>query len=171
MVGSTNHLERLDPGIAKRPSRFDRKYFFDNPNEDERVLYMQFWQRKLADNKDIEFPDKICRAAAKITKDFSFAYLQEAMVAALLALARTSDVFSERTCLECMEAHDQPVDGSSCDQKAVQLSRLMYDWIWHVRRIDQDDKDLDSYVLWREIKKQVRTLRHELETEKGSTKK
>src|SRR6266480_5472516 len=23
MVGSTNHLERLDPGIAKRPSRFD----------------------------------------------------------------------------------------------------------------------------------------------------
>lgn len=25
MVGSTNHLDRLDPGIAKRPSRFDRK--------------------------------------------------------------------------------------------------------------------------------------------------
>lgn len=25
MIGSTNHLDRLDPGIAKRPSRFDRK--------------------------------------------------------------------------------------------------------------------------------------------------
>jgi len=28
MIGSTNHLERLDPGISKRPSRFDRKYHY-----------------------------------------------------------------------------------------------------------------------------------------------
>lgn len=26
MIGSTNHLDRLDPAIANRPSRFDRKY-------------------------------------------------------------------------------------------------------------------------------------------------
>ena len=37
MIGSTNHLERLDPGIAKRPSRFDRKYFFDVPSREERI--------------------------------------------------------------------------------------------------------------------------------------
>jgi len=37
MIGSTNHLERLDPGIAKRPSRFDRKYFFDVPSRNERI--------------------------------------------------------------------------------------------------------------------------------------
>lgn len=37
MIASTNHLERLDPGIAKRPSRFDRKYFFDDPSREERV--------------------------------------------------------------------------------------------------------------------------------------
>lgn len=42
MIGSTNHLERLDPGLAKRPSRFDRKYFFDNPNEKERELYAEY---------------------------------------------------------------------------------------------------------------------------------
>ena len=35
MIGSTNHLEKLDPGIAKRPSRFDRKYFFNVPNREE----------------------------------------------------------------------------------------------------------------------------------------
>lgn len=39
MIGSTNHLSALDPAIAKRPSRFDRKYHFRLPNEDERVLY------------------------------------------------------------------------------------------------------------------------------------
>lgn len=87
MVGSTNHLDRLDPGISKRPSRFDRKYFFPNPNHDERVKYGQFWQGKLKDNKDVEFPDEICEATAKITDGFSFAYIQEAFVASLLALA------------------------------------------------------------------------------------
>ena len=42
MVGSTNHLDRLDPGIAKRPSRFDRKYLFPNPNTEEREKYMKY---------------------------------------------------------------------------------------------------------------------------------
>ncbi|KIX06380.1 uncharacterized protein Z518_04356 [Rhinocladiella mackenziei CBS 650.93] len=88
MVGSTNHLERLDPGIAKRPSRFDRKYLFPNPNFDQRVKYCQYWQRKLKDNKGIEFPNEICEAAAKITDQFSFAYIQEAFVSALLTIAR-----------------------------------------------------------------------------------
>lgn len=27
VIGSTNHFERLDPAITKRPSRFDRKLF------------------------------------------------------------------------------------------------------------------------------------------------
>ncbi|KAH0268833.1 P-loop containing nucleoside triphosphate hydrolase protein, partial [Aureobasidium melanogenum] len=87
MVGSTNHLDRLDPGISKRPSRFDRKYFFPNPNHKERIMYAQFWQKKLKDNKDIEFPDKLCEAVSSITDGFSFAYMQEAFVASLLALA------------------------------------------------------------------------------------
>lgn len=87
MVGSTNHLDQLDPGIAKRPSRFDRKYFFPDPDEKQRVAYAKFWQAKLADNQDIEFPDAICDGLAEITKGFSFAYMQEAFIAALLALA------------------------------------------------------------------------------------
>jgi SpoVK/Ycf46/Vps4 family AAA+-type ATPase len=45
MIGSTNHLERLDPGIAKRPSRFDRKYLFDNPSKEERELYAEYCEQ------------------------------------------------------------------------------------------------------------------------------
>ena len=25
LIGTTNHIERLDPGLSNRPSRFDRK--------------------------------------------------------------------------------------------------------------------------------------------------
>lgn len=90
MLGSTNHLDRLDPGISKRPSRFDRKYLFPNPNEPQRVAYAQYWQKKLESNKDITFPDALCGAIASITDGFSFAYIQEAMVASLLAIAARS---------------------------------------------------------------------------------
>jgi transitional endoplasmic reticulum ATPase len=90
MLGSTNHLDRLDPGISKRPSRFDRKYLFPNPNKPQRVLYAQYWQKKLESNKDVDFPDKLCEAIAGITDGFSFAYIQEAMVASLLAIAARS---------------------------------------------------------------------------------
>ncbi|CAD0084104.1 unnamed protein product [Aureobasidium vineae] len=78
---------RSNDGIFMRPSRFDRKYLFPNPDFEQRVMYAHFWQGKLKDNKDIEFPDKLCEAVSSITDGFSFAYMQEAFVASLLALA------------------------------------------------------------------------------------
>lgn len=42
MVATTNHLDELDPGLSKRPSRFDRKYLFPQPNQEERVLYGKY---------------------------------------------------------------------------------------------------------------------------------
>ena len=129
MLGSTNHLDRLDPGISKRPSRFDRKYLFPNPNESQRVAYAQYWQKKLESNKDVDFPDALCGAIASITDGFSFAYIQEAMVASLLAIAARSG------------SDHEGKDGSS------------------------GDDDLDKLVLWREIKKQVKILRDEIEDE------
>ena len=94
MVASTNFLERLDPGLTKRPSRFDRKYLFPLPNEHERVLYAQYWHDKLKNKSSVEFPKKLCEPIARITNDFSFAYIQEAIFATLLDLARrrTDDI-------------------------------------------------------------------------------
>ena len=91
MIGSTNHLEKLDPGIAKRPSRFDRKYLFDVPTRDERIQYCEYWRNKLGKNKKIDFPREMSARIADITGDFSFAYMKEAFVAALLVLAAKSD--------------------------------------------------------------------------------
>lgn len=139
MVASTNHLDKLDPGLSSRPSRFDRKYKFALPTEDERKRYCEFWRARLKKKEvDIEFPMKICPAMALITHGFSFAYLQEAFVASLLAIAqgRTEDVDEET---------ERP-DGKGDDKGGH----------------DDDDKDLDEYELWREIKKTVELLREDM---------
>ena len=89
MIGSTNHLDKLDPAIAKRPSRFDRKYHFKLPGERERTLYAEYWRQKLIKkNPMLEFPEEVCRIVAGLTEGFSFAYLKELFVMALLSLVR-----------------------------------------------------------------------------------
>lgn len=87
MCGTTNYLERLDPGISKRPSRFDRKFLFPKPNLAERIQYCNFWRGKLADDKELDWPEGLSEEIAGITDDMSFASLQEVFTAALLAIA------------------------------------------------------------------------------------
>lgn len=144
-IFSTNHLDQLDPGIAKRPSRFDRKYEFPKPDLEERILYCEYWRRKLSDNKDIEFPKELSEAIAKETDRFSFAYMQEAFVASLLTIASEDD------------------DG----EKSVKGSKRVEDLArWKLQRRSYEerrkDAELDKYKLWRVIKKQIQILRDEL---------
>lgn len=159
MVGSTNHLDRLDPGIAKRPSRFDRKYYFPNPSHDERVQYAKFWQGKLKDNKDLDFPDKLCSKIAEITDDFSFAYMQEAFVASLLAIAARGgkDINDAERESERWAGPSDPM--TSINQDAF------------VERVDNEGRepDIEKLELWIEIQKQVKILRDEME-EKSESK-
>lgn len=137
IIGSTNHLERLDPGISKRPSRFDRKYLFPKPRLAQRVQYCEFWRAKLADNRDVEFPTRLCGAIAGITDDFSFAYMQEAFVASLLSIAAEADEGEEE---------DRGEDGR-CEETG------------HGR---DGDEGLEKLVLWRKMREQVRLLRDEM---------
>ena len=164
MVGSTNHLERLDPGISKRPSRFDRKYLFPDPNLEERVKYCEFWKRKLDGNEDVEFPDLLCSAIAGITKGFSFAYIQEAFVAALLAIANgDASAGEEETTTTVEVGHSGEAKNYEYKRSKVQGTGLCV----IVKCKVEDRKDLDRFVLWREIKKVVKTLREELDAAEG----
>lgn len=88
MIGSTNHLDKLDPAIAKRPSRFDRKYHFKIPGWEERKGYAEYWRAKLVRNEGVEFPDEVVGLVAELTEGFSFAYMKELFVMALLCLVR-----------------------------------------------------------------------------------
>ncbi|KAK2055328.1 ATPase [Colletotrichum caudatum] len=147
IIGSTNHLDRLDPGISKRPSRFDRKYLFPDPNLEQRVAYCRFWQRKLRGNGDVAFPDELCAAVAGITDGFSFAYIQEAFVAALLAIA-------------CRSGR-----GGRDDGVQALTEQLEDGWL---RVVDaSEDEDLGKLVLWVEIKKQIEILRDGMEEEEN----
>jgi transitional endoplasmic reticulum ATPase len=95
MIGSTNHLDQLDPAVTKRPSRFDRKYRFDLPTEAERVAYCRYWRQKYIESDEVDFPDEVCAVVAKITKGFTFAYLKELFVSSLLLLVRNATEGSE----------------------------------------------------------------------------
>lgn len=88
IIASTNYLERLDPAVTKRPSRFDRKYHFSLPGKRERVRYLEHWRTRLETNDQIDFDPAICEVVAKMTEGFSFAYLKELMLQTLLAMAR-----------------------------------------------------------------------------------
>lgn len=63
MVGSTNHLDQLDPGFARRPSRFDRKYEFAKPTLEERRMYCEYWRGKLRGTEGgVEFPEGLSKS-------------------------------------------------------------------------------------------------------------
>ncbi|KAF4948583.1 hypothetical protein FSARC_13703 [Fusarium sarcochroum] len=144
IIASTNHLELLDPGIS---ISIHLSYYFPDPNIDQREAYCRFWQGKLKTNKDIEFPDKLCRAIAEITDKFSFAYIQEAFVATLLAIARRSK--ANPTVRSSAEAWVLVSDDSS----SITVS---------------DEDDLDKLELWVEMKIQVEILREGIEDKNSS---
>lgn len=163
MVGSTNHLDQLDPGISKRPSRFDRKYFFPNPNFEQRVQYCHYWQEKLKDNEDVKFPDSLCEAIAKITDGFSFAYIQEAFVAALLTIAYSKHDEKEN---EVEKTGDEWEVLESNVEKLVKLE--LSDSVGESEKSGEPEDNLGDNVLWLEIKKQISLLRKELDVGSGS---
>ncbi len=146
MVATTNHLDRLDGGLAKRPSRFDRKFEFAVPTRDERILYCDYWKRKLRYNKDIEFPDALSPAIADITQDFTFAYLKEAFVATLLALARRGE-----------DGDDDDDNDDELDDPQPSRHRASTD----------NNKDITTLPLWIEIQKQVKILREDMNSAVG----
>ncbi|KAI9762411.1 MAG: hypothetical protein M4579_000387 [Chaenotheca gracillima] len=134
IIGTTNNLENLDSSIAKRPSRFDRKYFFPLPAKKQREQYCEYWRAKLAaSTNEVEFPAILCSAIADITEEFSFAYLKETFVATLLSIIYGRGGGGEEDVSEHMGISDADTH-----------------------------KELDHLVLWRVIKGQVETLRDDM---------
>jgi transitional endoplasmic reticulum ATPase len=164
MVGSTNHLDRLDPGIAKRPSRFDRKFFFPDPNLQQRTKYCEFWQDKLkkGGNEDVKFPDELCLAIAKITDGFSFAYIQEAFVAALIEIAAGGESVADGEIKRDTIAMDEWEFVGEEEEEEEEDRSANADSPGGGGDDDDQRPDLDKYLLWRVIKKQVAILRKEL---------
>jgi hypothetical protein len=82
VIASTNHPEKLDPAILDRPSRFDRKFYFDLPALPERLAYIQHWNRTL--QFELRMTDEEAMALAECTDGFSYAYLKEIFLSSMM---------------------------------------------------------------------------------------
>lgn len=147
MIGSTNHLGKLDPAISSRPSRFDRKYHFGLPGEAERTAYCEFWRRKLSKNPSIDFPTSLSPAIARITNGFSFAYLKELFISALFSVLSAKEREGEAEW-----ARSVP-DGVKEDGSTLN---------------GEDTPELPSSILGRAIRTHLSTLRKEMTTNEAS---
>jgi hypothetical protein len=92
VLGSTNHPERVDEALLKRPSRFDRVFHIGLPAEADRREYCRrFLARSgfagsLTSDLDVE---DLCAKVAARTGGFTPAHLKEALVSAALEQAHS----------------------------------------------------------------------------------
>jgi SpoVK/Ycf46/Vps4 family AAA+-type ATPase len=82
VIATTNHPERLDPAILDRPSRFDRKYYFQLPAEAERLAYIAKWNEQL--QPELRVSKAGAERVVNKTEGFSFAYLKELCVTSIV---------------------------------------------------------------------------------------
>ncbi|MDP3275985.1 MAG: ATP-binding protein [Deltaproteobacteria bacterium] len=91
IIASSNHPERIDEALLKRPSRFDRVFHLGLPGEAERAEYGRRLLTRSAIAKRITSSFDIDAVSAQIARDtdgFTPAYLKELYLAAALALAQ-----------------------------------------------------------------------------------
>lgn len=82
VLATTNHPEKLDSSILDRPSRFDRKYYFQLPADTERHAYVTKWNCEL--QYEMRLTDEGAVRLVSKTQNFSFAYLKELLVSSMV---------------------------------------------------------------------------------------
>jgi AAA+ superfamily predicted ATPase len=81
-LATTNYPEKLDPSIMNRPSRFDRKYPFDLPEQPERLAYITMWNETL--KPSLRITEEGAVQLSEMTAGFSFAYLKELFLSSMM---------------------------------------------------------------------------------------
>ena len=89
VLASTNHPEKLDAAILERPSRFDRKYYFQLPAETERRAYIEKWNQEL--QADMQMSKAVAAGLVGKTEGFSYAYLKELVVSSMIQWISSSE--------------------------------------------------------------------------------
>ncbi|EJT99190.1 P-loop containing nucleoside triphosphate hydrolase protein, partial [Dacryopinax primogenitus] len=89
-IATTNHPEKIDDAILRRPSRFDQKYTFALPSLALRQEYVRIWIAKVTTQGGFGFrsgADVLSKEVAEKTEEWSFAFLKELFVSFLLRSA------------------------------------------------------------------------------------
>jgi|GEM_PF-1081755 len=91
LLASSNHPDRIDEALLKRPSRFDRVFHIGLPGREERsefvrrVLTRSQLASRLSDDLNVE---ELSALISSKTDGFTLAYLKEALTAAALSRAQ-----------------------------------------------------------------------------------
>jgi len=93
IVASSNHPERIDEALLKRPSRFDRVFYLGPPSLPERERYLRelLSRPPLVGRFSSEGPGEAARRVAERTEGFTPAHLKEAVLSAALELAHEGE--------------------------------------------------------------------------------
>jgi len=92
VLATTNHPDRLDSAILNRPSRFDRRYYFDLPGAAERRAYVEMRFRELA--AELLPSAGTVEAVIEQTEGFSFAYMKELFLSSMMQWMATRETDS-----------------------------------------------------------------------------
>jgi hypothetical protein len=90
ILATTNFPEKIDPAILNRPSRFDRKYYFNLPGLQERLAYIKMWNDKLKESTGLS--EAGISQAAEMTEGFSFAYMKELFLSSMMHWMGTEEI-------------------------------------------------------------------------------
>lgn len=123
-LATTNHPERLDPAILDRPSRFDRKYPFDLPEQAEREAYINMWNDSL--QQALRLSDEAAHKVAEATEGFSFAYLKELFLSSMMRwVSNEQQGTMEETMLgQVNTLREQMVSAIALDAEAPQQPQI-----------------------------------------------
>jgi AAA+ superfamily predicted ATPase len=88
-IATTNHLDKLDVAIKDRPSRFDMKIEFPNPDDAQRYVYLNRSLMKVC--RPSLIPSDSLQRAVAATDGFSFAGLQEVVQVCLTRYATAEE--------------------------------------------------------------------------------
>ena len=101
-------------------------------NSGHQLLLMNVVRSKLSKNSSIKLPPEISPAIASITEGFSFAYLQEAIVTALLSIVQTQKA-------NLVQA-DVPVTGALDNLASNEIWQAIYKQVQTLRKEMKDGR-------------------------------
>jgi AAA+ superfamily predicted ATPase len=126
VLATTNHPERLDPAILDRPSRFDRKYYFELPAPEDRLAYASAWNGNL--RPEMRVADTVMAEVVSRSEGFSFAYMKELFLSSMMqwmsapgpkdmgaALLERATSLRAQMSSTAEEPAESRVDDESCD--------------------------------------------------------
>jgi hypothetical protein len=145
-------VDRLDAGISKRPSRFDRKYHFALPATPERIQYCEYW--RLVPNTS----GRHCLLCWYVSIDQSCqrTHLLDCPSRYPLRLPASPRVSASHIFKK--PRHRLAVDRSNAESESGQIRCFKNFYIWWSR----------FECGWQAISKQVQTLRKEMKDSRKS---